>query len=893
MIVTLVFLQGIYTTTLPDEKLGLFYLHNSLTPNPNNQLVAIEGIDDAWVVKSNRKITLLDENNTPVPSLILKPGTMYSLSSNKPGHIMKIYTESVTTGRQHYTKYSVGNLDTISIGRSENNIIIIDSPYVSSHHAELHAKKTASPCWSFSDQGSTNGTYINNKRGKSELLANGDMVTIVAGCQFFIVGETLAVNNPSGRVRINTALLKPIENLLNLVPADDTDRDEDTVSFKPDQYFETHQRSPRFTQDFPKPVFNAQEPPENQIGQETPFLFTLGPAITMGMASAVMILFSINKAMSDGDIAAATPSIAMATSMLAGVVLWPILSNRFDKKRRRAKETLRQNKYKDYIKTFDTTLNEECARQTALLVKTWPHISDCIKLILNKQRDLWEREPGQDDFLTFRIGTGQRELEADIRYPEDKFSLEDDNLKQELRSVCQTPRILMNVPLTVSLFEDPIIGIIGDRRQIVDFITRLLIKTVALYSYDDVKIVLIYAPEEEDAFGFGRWLPHIWTNTRSFRYIASTEEELKELSFVLQQEIDRRLHINDRDTDPGPYYIIFSLSHTLAQKTDVLKQIYAAQKTSRLKNLRMSVVAAYDKLANLPKESTLVVDVYNSNRASTSELSGEIARKLSGKISEGTTGKITYDEQYAGKYYNKNTPNVITSFISDVLHFKATPDTAITYSQINKLAVELALKLANIRLDSLVGAFQLPALFPFLSMFKVGKIEHLNPMTRWRENNPVKSLQAPVGINTTGDAFKLDIHEKVHGPHGLIAGMTGSGKSEFIMTFILSLAVNYHPHEVAFVLIDYKGGGMAKTFAPLPHTAGIITNLDGAALKRSLVSIQSELKRRQALFSDTSKHLDVSNIDIYTVGGRSPMMPLIGFSKRDMVMGTLFKSLGV
>ena len=103
----------------------------------------------------------------------------------------------------------------------------------------------------------------------------------------------------------------------------------------------------------------------------------------------------------------------------------------------------------------------------------------------------------------------------------------------------------------------------------------------------------------------------------------------------------------------------------------------------------------------------------------------------------------------------------------------------------------------------------------------------------------------------------------MHGPHGLIAGMTGSGKSEFIITYILSLAINYHPYEVAFVLIDYKGGGMAKSFENLPHTAGVITNLDGSSIKRSLISIESELKRSQAIFGVTSKKVGVSNIDIY------------------------------
>jgi S-DNA-T family DNA segregation ATPase FtsK/SpoIIIE len=176
---------------------------------------------------------------------------------------------------------------------------------------------------------------------------------------------------------------------------------------------------------------------------------------------------------------------------------------------------------------------------------------------------------------------------------------------------------------------------------------------------------------------------------------------------------------------------------------------------------------------------------------------------------------------------------------------------------------ELAVCLANTQLDSMTDAFVLPGVLSFLELHGVGKVEHLNPLTRWKESNPVLSLEAAVGVGSNGEQLRLDVHEKRHGPHGLIAGMTGSGKSEFIMTFILSLAVNYAPHEVAFVLIDYKGGGMANAFADLPHVAGTITNLDGAAINRSLVSIESELKRRQAIFNDAGEKTGTSTIDIY------------------------------
>ena len=105
----------------------------------------------------------------------------------------------------------------------------------------------------------------------------------------------------------------------------------------------------------------------------------------------------------------------------------------------------------------------------------------------------------------------------------------------------------------------------------------------------------------------------------------------------------------------------------------------------------------------------------------------------------------------------------------------------------------------------------LPNQYTFLEMYDVGTIDQLNVLDRWSKNDPTLSLKAPIGIDSSGNIISLDVHEKFHGPHGLIAGSTGSGKSEFIITYILSMAINYSPDDVSFILIDYKGGGLAGT----------------------------------------------------------------------------------
>ena len=138
-----------------------------------------------------------------------------------------------------------------------------------------------------------------------------------------------------------------------------------------------------------------------------------------------------------------------------------------------------------------------------------------------------------------------------------------------------------------------------------------------------------------------------------------------------------------------------------------------------------------------------------------------------------------------------------------------------------------------------------------------------------------KGMSVPIGVKAGGVLFNLDMHETGHGPHGLVAGTTGSGKSELLQTIIISLAINYDPRDLVFVLIDYKGGGMADVFKGMPHLVGTITNLEGNQTTRALLSIKSELLRRQKIFSE----YDINNIDkyqkLYYSGNNKEHMPAI------------------
>jgi S-DNA-T family DNA segregation ATPase FtsK/SpoIIIE len=166
-----------------------------------------------------------------------------------------------------------------------------------------------------------------------------------------------------------------------------------------------------------------------------------------------------------------------------------------------------------------------------------------------------------------------------------------------------------------------------------------------------------------------------------------------------------------------------------------------------------------------------------------------------------------------------------------------------------EVADRLARAMAPIHLKRQGQTTDIPNSVTVLDLLGVSRFTDLDVIAQWQRADPARSLAVPIGKRAGGEIQILDLHQRRHGSHGLEAGTVGSGKTAFLSAFMAVAATYYHPHDLAFVAIDYKGGDLIRELKDLPHLVGVITNLEGNLTNRALLALKGELQRRQILFN--------------------------------------------
>jgi len=527
----------------------------------------------------------------------------------------------------------------------------------------------------------------------------------------------------------------------------------------------------------------------------------------------LVVIIAVSSSMGGGQ--ALWLSMAISVPMMLGSYLVAYLNYRSRRRGYEQRKRERVNTYEEMLNRQRTRLVDLQERTRAALRHNNPDLSEC--LAMARRRDphrMWARAPGDEDFLQLRIGLGEVPLGTDIDVP-DQNPLHHDPLVDLAQALCQEFATVSGAPITVPLAEAGVAGISGPREDVLSAARALAIQTATHHSPRDVKLVAIYPAEESEHWAWLRWLPHVWSDDRERRYMASDADEASQLLALIQQELEDRKHELDEKGDlilgpPLPIWVFLLAAPWFVHNEPVYPLLL-----KHGRELGAYQVFISDRSSGLPKLCRVMARLEHKPPIVTRDVAGGDA----------------------------------SSYQPDLQSLEG--------------ARAFSRTLAPVRLKSDVGA-EIPNLVTLFDVLEISTVEQLDPLNRWRNHDPNVTMAVPVGKRAGGDIQHWDLQEeppgetatldKWLGPHALVAGTTGAGKGELLRTLLLSLASNMHPHLVSFILLDFKPPDLVDGLIQrLPHTVSTITRLRIQRVPRALKALEAELERRERLFDEAGR----------------------------------------
>ena len=694
----------------------------------------------------------------------------------------------------------------ITVGRAGDNDIKVTYPVISGHHFQILMEAGTVHV---EDLHSTNGLYLNGKPISKAIMKSGDVLSILT-FRFVLENGILYFENIGSSITIADRVYKmdkPAEPEAKM-PHPEKARAASSESSvdRSGKYYPRYQLSPRIREQLPhEPIVLSGAPGKGATlgGRRSNFAYLISSGAMMAASLATGMLSPAALLMRAAGMISPITNMAMYGKM-----------SKEEKKQIEEYEKMRQERYQAYIDSQKARIAKVADVQRRIVTAENPVPSDCMNTVKFLKRNLWERMPQDSDFLSLRLGIGKDKLCVEVKSHAntDGFTMVDDELEELAGQIIEETRYVDNIPIRVSLREHQTIGIVGSQKANWYMLRSMLVELTAEHSGKDVHLVGMFEEDSKKYWQELRWLPHIWDESGQVRYIAFDEERRHTVSELLVDLIRRRKSNSRTETgkkieNPLPHYVIIAENEDLLLAENIYDDL-----VSNDPSLGITTIILAESMYDLPQTCRFIIDLTESPYAFERE---------------------KYDER---------------------LYFK--PDEPVHSKELENFTRQMA----AIELKDRATEVALPSAITFLQGYGVNRAEELGVITRWEKSEPYRTLAAPIGMMAGKKLFSLNVldGDQAHGPHGLLAGTTGSGKSELLQTWILSMAVTYHPHDVNFVIIDYKGGGMSDLMEPLPHVVGKITNID-RNISRSLVSLKSELKRRQRLFAECG----VNNITKY------------------------------
>jgi DNA segregation ATPase FtsK/SpoIIIE, S-DNA-T family len=476
--------------------------------------------------------------------------------------------------------------------------------------------------------------------------------------------------------------------------------------------------------------------------------------------------------------------------------------------------------YQRYLASLRQRVREVAALQRTALLAVRPRPDDLWSVV--EQGKAWQRHHSDQNFGHARVGTAAQLLATPLRAPQ-TAPLEDlDPVSSAaLRQFIKTYGSVADLPVAIALRSFPFLSVSGER-AVTQALARALIAQLATFqSPDDLKVALCVAADRRSAWEWLKWFPHCQaTPSAAAGSVDATgpgclvADNLTALAALLGTDLgDRPAFRKDGGTADRAHILVI-----------------------------MDGGRAGGDTALAPSGGRQGVTVLDVTHAQPSAMVGPNARQL----------HVTGDRM----------GTLVGEGRDQHMEYLCRPD-ALDAASAETLGRMLA---GSYRSAPAVTASPMTASLDLPELLGIGDPRELDPALTWRLRAARERLRIPIGIGPQGEPVELDLKESAEsgmGPHGLVIGATGSGKSELLRTLVTGLAVTHSSEALNLALVDFKGGATFAGMTELPHTCAVITNLsdDLTLVDRMADAIQGEVVRRQEMLRAAGNYASVRDYE--------------------------------